>query len=163
MGCAGALLSVNFSVGFPTVRCPGDRCRFLDGYPHCPRCHRKMFNPSDISHLADFADLRAEALQAGSRAFITLRPKFPSMQSLMSISGRDRMSRSPLRPLLKRSAKRWSTKANESHVGSLQQSITFEPFTAFNIMSCQLTHPNSNSRARKGDGGKKGICRLAHF
>ena len=38
----------------------------LDGYLHCPRCHRKLYNPSDISHLAELADLRAEAVQSGN-------------------------------------------------------------------------------------------------
>ena len=118
-----------------------------------------MFNPSDISHLADFADLRAEALQAGSRAFITLRPKFPSMQSLMSISGRDRMSRSPLRPLLKRSAKRWSqrpmsrTSDRFSRASPLNPS---PPSTLCHVNSrirIQIPAPGRGTEAKKGFAG----------
>ena len=59
--------SISTSVSLPSVA-PGDRCRFqmLDGYLNCPSCHRKLFNPGDISHLAELADLRAEALQIAS-------------------------------------------------------------------------------------------------
>ncbi|CAE7553554.1 unnamed protein product, partial [Symbiodinium sp. CCMP2592] len=60
--------SVCLNVSFPKLRCPDDRCRsqMLDGYLHCPRCQRKLFNPSDISHIAELADLRAEAVQGGA-------------------------------------------------------------------------------------------------
>ena len=133
--------SVNFNVGFPTIRCPGDRCRFqmLDGYLHCPRCHRKLFNPSDISHLAELADL-AEALQPGStQGLHYLAPKASINAMPHEHQRQGHEVKKSIAATLKEKCKKMVNKANESKFRSLQQSITYEPFTAFDIMSKGMT------------------------
>ena len=159
----------NFSNICLQVRCPGDRCRFqmFDGYLHCPRCHQKMFNPSDISHLAELADLQAEALQPGStqglhylapEASINAKPHEHQRQ------GQD-VKKSIAATLKEKCIKRWSQRLTNRDSDRLQQSITFEPFTAFNIMSKGMTITSLEEvemfsriripAPRKGDGGKK--------
>eukprot|EP00439_Symbiodinium_sp_Y106_P057251 s302_g8.t1 len=114
--------SVNFNVGFPTIRCPGDRCRFqmLDGYLHCPRCHRKLFNPSDISHLAELADL-AEALQPGST------------QGLHYLAPKASINAMP------HEHQRQGHEVKKSIAATLKEKCKKMAFTAFDIMSKGMT------------------------
>ena len=134
--------AVCFNVGFPKLRCPDDRCRFmmLDGYLHCPRCHRKLYNPSDISHLAELADLRAEAVQSGNtQGLHYLAPKASINAKPHEHMRQGQESKKSIAATLKEKCKKVVNKANDSRYGSLQQSLTYEPFTAFNFMSKGMT------------------------
>ena len=124
--------AVCFNVGFPKLRCPDDRCRFmmLDGYLHCPRCHRKLYNPSDISHLAELADLRAEAVQSGNtQGLHYLAPKASINARPHEHMRQGQESKKSIAATLKEKCKKVVNKANDSRYGSLQQSLTYEPFT----------------------------------
>ncbi|CAE7827213.1 unnamed protein product [Symbiodinium sp. CCMP2592] len=134
--------SVCLNVHFPKLRCPDDRCRsqMLDGYLNCPRCQRKLFNPSDISHIAELADLRAEAAQGGAnhslhylapRAAINTRPHEHTRQ------GAD--VKKSIAATLKEKCKKMVAKAAEGTHGSLRQNLKYEPFSAFNVFSKGMT------------------------
>ncbi|CAE6914508.1 unnamed protein product [Symbiodinium sp. CCMP2592] len=134
--------SVCLNVSFPKLRCPDDRCRsqMLDGYLHCPRCQRKLFNPSDISHIAELADLRAEAVQGGAnhslhylapKAAINTRPHEHTRQ------GAD--VKKSIAATLKEKCKKMVAKAAEGTHGSLRQNLKYEPFSAFNVFSKGMT------------------------
>ncbi|CAE6914821.1 FCPE [Symbiodinium sp. CCMP2592] len=134
--------SVCLNVSFPKLRCPDDRCRsqMLDGYLHCPRCQRKLFNPSDISHIAELADLRAEAVQGGAnhslhylapKAAINTRPHEHTRQ------GAD--VKKSIAATLKEKCKKMVAKAAEGAHGSLRQNLKYEPFSAFNVFSKGMT------------------------
>eukprot|EP00439_Symbiodinium_sp_Y106_P019374 s5345_g2.t1 len=117
--------SVNFNVGFPKIRCPGDRCRF------------QML---DVTYLAELADLRAEASHAGStQGLHYLAPKASINASPHNHQGQGEDVKKGIAATLKHKCKKMVTKAAGSRYGSLYGSVTYEPFTAFNIMSKGMT------------------------
>ena len=93
-----------------------------------------------VTYLAELADLRAEASHAGStQGLHYLAPKASINASPHNHQGQGEDVKKGIAATLKHKCKKMVTKAAGSRYGSLYGSVTYEPFTAFNIMSKGMT------------------------
>ena len=133
---------VNFNVGFPKYCCPDSKCRYkqVDGFLNCPRCNTKLFHPSDLSHLAELAELRAEALQSGVNfGLMYLAPKTHLNAGRRDHAREGHAQEMSVAATLKAKCKKAVAKTTQSPYDDMATRLAEEPFTAYNFMAKGMT------------------------
>ena len=133
---------VNLNVGFPKYPCPDTRCRYqqVDGFLNCPRCNTKLFHPSDLSHLAELAELRAEALQGGVNfGLMYLAPKTHLNAGRRDHAREGHAQEMSVAATLKAKCKKAVQKIAQSQYDDMATKLAEEPFTAYNFMAKGMT------------------------